>query len=197
MAKNLEGKRIAFLATDGVEQSELEQPWAEIQKAGATVELLSVHDGAIQAFRHLDKGDTFEVDGLVGEADVSDYDGLVLPGGVVNPDTLRANDKAVSFVRQFVEQAKPVAAICHGPWTLVEADVVRGRTVTSWPSLKTDIKNAGGLWVDEEVHVDQGLVTSRKPDDLPAFCAKAIEEFAEGRHTGRRPQTSAAQRPRA
>jgi protease I len=197
MAKKLEGKRIAFLATDGVEQSELEQPWDEIQKAGATVELLSVHEGSIQAFRHLDKADTFEVDGLVGEADVSDYDGLVLPGGVVNPDTLRANDKAVSFVRQFVEQAKPVAAICHGPWTLIEADVVRGRTVTSWPSLKTDIKNAGGLWVDEEVHVDQGLVTSRKPDDLPAFCAKAIEEFAEGRHLGRRGETRAERQPRA
>lgn len=197
MAKNLEGKRIAFLATDGVEQSELEQPWNEIQKAGAAVELLSVHAGSIQAFKHLDKGDTFEVDGLVGEADVSDYDGLVLPGGVVNPDTLRANDKAVSFVRQFFEQAKPVAAICHGPWTLVEADVVRGRTVTSWPSLKTDIRNAGGLWVDEEVHVDQGLVTSRKPDDLPAFCAKAIEEFAEGRHLGRRGEARTEQRPRA
>jgi protease I len=197
MANKLEGKRIAFLATDGVEQSELEQPWNEVQKAGATVELLSVHDGSIQAFKHLDKGDTFEVDGLVGEADVSDYDGLVLPGGVANPDTLRANDKAVSFVRQFFEQAKPVAAICHGPWTLIEADVIRGRTVTSWPSLKTDIRNAGGLWVDEEVHVDQGLVTSRKPDDLPAFCAKAIEEFAEGRHLGRRGQGRTEQRPRA
>jgi protease I len=197
MANKLEGKRIAFLATDGVEQSELEQPWNEVQKAGAKVELLSVHDGSIQAFKHLDKGDTFEVDGLVGDADVSDYDGLVLPGGVANPDTLRANDKAVAFVRQFFEQAKPVAAICHGPWTLIEADVIRGRTVTSWPSLKTDIKNAGGLWVDEEVHVDQGLVTSRKPDDLPAFCAKAIEEFAEGRHLGRRAQGRTEQRPRA
>jgi protease I len=182
MTQKLHGKRIAFLATDGVEQSELEQPWHEIQKAGAKVELLSVHKGAIQAVRHMDKGDTFEVDGVVADADASDYDGLVLPGGVMNPDTLRANDKAVGFVRQFFAQQKPVAAICHGPWTLVEADVVRGRTVTSWPSLKTDIKNAGGRWVDEEVHVDQGLVTSRKPDDLPAFCAKAIEEFAEGRH---------------
>ena len=186
MTQRLEGKRIAFLATDGVEQSELEQPWHELQKAGAKVELLSVHKGAIQAVRHMDKGDTFEVDGVVAEADASDYDGLVLPGGVMNPDTLRANDKAVRFVRQFFEQSKPVAAICHGPWTLVEAGVVRGRTITSWPSLKTDIENAGGRWVDEEVHVDQGLVTSRKPDDLPAFSAKAIEEFAEGRHTGRR-----------
>jgi len=195
MTQSLEGKRIAFLATDGVEQSELEQPWHELQKAGAKVELLSVHKGAIQAVRHMDKGDTFEVDRLVSDADASDYDGLVLPGGVANPDTLRANDKAVGFVRQFFEQSKPVAAICHGPWTLIEADVVRGRTMTSWPSLKTDVKNAGGEWVDEEVHVDQGLVTSRKPDDLPAFCAKAIEEFAEGPHRRRR-QAGATQAPR-
>jgi protease I len=195
MTHNLEGRRIAFLATDGVEQSELEQPWQELQKAGAKVELLSVHKGAIQAVRHMDKGDTFEVDRLVSEANASDYDGLVLPGGVANPDTLRANDKAVHFVRQFFDQSKPVAAICHGPWTLIEADVVRGRTITSWPSLQTDVRNAGGHWVDEEVHVDQGLVTSRKPDDLPAFCAKAIEEFAEGRHS-RRGQAGATQAPR-
>jgi protease I len=194
MAQSLDGKRIAVLATDGVEQSELEQPWHELQKAGAKVELLSVHKGAIQAVRHLDKGDTFEVDRLVSDADASDYDGLMLPGGVANPDTLRANDKAVRFVRQFFEQSKPVAAICHGPWTLIEADVVRGRTITSWPSLKTDVKNAGGEWVDEEVHVDQGLVTSRKPDDLTAFCAKAIEEFAEGPHPRRR-QAGATQAP--
>lgn len=191
MAQNLEGKRIAFLATDGVEQSELEQPWQELMKAGAKVELLSVHKGAIQAMRHMDKGDTFEVDGLVADADPSDYDGLVLPGGVANPDMLRANEKAVQFVRRFAEQSKPIAAICHGPWTLVEAGVVRGRTLTSWPSLKTDIENAGGKWVDEEVHVDRGLVTSRKPDDLPAFSAKAIEEFAEGRH-GRGQQAARA-----
>lgn len=195
MNHNLTGKRIAFLATDGVEQSELEKPWHELQKAGAKVELLSVHKGAIQAVRHMDKADTFEVDRLVADANASDYDGLVLPGGVANPDTLRANDKAVRFVRQFFDESKPVAAICHGPWTLIEADVVRGRTITSWPSLKTDIKNAGGRWVDEEVHVDQGLVTSRKPDDLPAFCAKAIEEFAEGPHTRRR-QAGATQAPR-
>lgn len=195
MTQNLTGKRIAFLATDGVEQSELEQPWHEIEKAGAKVELLSVHKGAIQAVRHMDKGDTFEVDGLVSDADASDYDGLVLPGGVANPDILRANEKAVNFVREFFEQSKPVAAICHGPWTLIEADVVRGRTLTSWPSLKTDVENAGGRWVDEEVHVDQGLVTSRKPDDLPAFCAKAIEEFAEGRHL-RRGQAGATQASR-
>ena len=182
MAKQLEGKRIAFLATDGFEQSELEQPWNEIKNAGATVELLSVHKGSIQGMRHMDKGDLFEVDGLVGEADAADYDGLVLPGGVANPDTLRTNLPAVEFVRDFFAQAKPVAAICHGPWTLVEADAVRGRTVTSWPSLKTDIRNAGGQWVDEEVVVDQGLVTSRKPDDLPAFNKKIVEEFCEGRH---------------
>jgi protease I len=186
MTQSLEGKRIAFLATDGVEQSELEQPWHELQKAGARVELLSVHKGAIQAMQHMDKGDTFEVDGLVANAHASDYDGLVLPGGVTNPDTLRTNRPAVRFVREFFEQSKPVAAICHGPWTLIEADVVRGRTITSWPSLKTDIKNAGGEWVDEQVHVDRGLVTSRKPDDLNAFCAKAIEEFAEGKHERRK-----------
>jgi protease I len=197
MAKTLEGKRIAFLATDGVEQSELEQPWQEMKNAGAEVELLSVHEGSIQALNHMEKGDLFEVDSLVAEADASDYDGLVLPGGVANPDTLRANAKAVRFVRDFFEQSKPVAAICHAPWTLVEADVVRGRTLTSWPSLKTDIKNAGGQWVDEEVHVDQGLVTSRKPADLPAFSAKAIEEFAEGQHLGRRAEARTSQRPQA
>src|SRR5688572_30935419 len=196
MPKNLEGKRIAFLATDGVEQSELEQPWNELMQAGADLELVSVHKGAIQAVRHMDKGDTFEVDRLVGEADPSDYDGLVLPGGVANPDTLRANRSAVAFVREFFEQSKPVAAICHGPWTLVEADVLRGRTVTSWPSLKTDIRNAGGQWVDEEVHVDQGLGTSRKPDDLPAFCEKMIEEFAEAPHHARG-KASEARRPSA
>ena len=197
MAKQLEGKRIAFLAADGFEQGELEQPWNEIKNAGATVELLSVHKGSIQGMRHMDKGDAFEVDRLVAESDAANYDGLVLPGGVANPDMLRTNLPAVEFVRDFFAQSKPVAAICHGPWTLVEADVVRGRTVTSWPSLKTDIRNAGGEWVDEEVHVDRGLVTSRKPADLTAFCAKAIEEFAEGKHSGRRAGARAAQRPLA
>jgi protease I len=147
--------------------------------------------------RHMDKGELFEVDELVAESDAADYDGLVLPGGVANPDTLRSNVPAVEFVRDFFAQGKPVAAICHGPWTLVEADVVRGRTLTSWPSLKTDIRNAGGEWVDEEVHVDGGLVTSRKPADLPAFCAKAIEEFGEGPHTGRSQREQPAQRPPA
>ena len=182
MAKQLEGKRIAFLATDGVEQIELTQPWEAIKAAGADVELLSIHDGHIQGMNHIDKGDTFEVDELVADADVADYDGLVLPAGVVNPDQLRMDESAVQFVRAFIDSSKPVAAICHGPWTLVEAGVVRGRTLTSWPSLQTDIENAGGKWIDEQVHVDNGLVTSRKPDDLDAFCAKAIEEFAEGPH---------------
>ncbi len=178
----LNGKRIAFLATDGFEQVELTRPWEEIRKAGAKVELVSIKDGEIQGMRHDEKADTFKVDRTVDAAQAKDYDGLVLPGGVANPDALRMQEKAVAFVRDFFTQDKPVAAICHGPWTLVEADVLKGRTVTSWPSLKTDITNAGGQWVDEEVHVDHGLVTSRKPDDLDAFCAKAIEEFAEGKH---------------
>ena len=186
MAKQLEGKRIAFLATDGFEQSELEQPWNEIKNAGATVELLSVHKGSIQGMRHMDKGDLFEVDELVAEVDAADYDGLVLPGGVANPDTLRMNQRAIEFIRDFFAQEKPVAAICHGPWTLVEAGVATGRRMTSWPSLKTDLKNAGADWTDAEVVVDRGLVTSRKPDDIPAFIEKMIEEFAEGKHQAQR-----------
>src|SRR5215213_618395 len=189
----LQGKRIAFVvAPEGTEQVELTEPWKAVEEAGGTPELLSTEEGEIQAFNHLDKADTFTVDRTVSEADAGDYDGLVLPGGVANPDFLRADEDAVSFTRAFFEAGKPVAAICHGPWTLVEADVVRGRTLTSWPSVKTDIKNAGGEWVDEEVHVDAGLVTSRKPDDLEAFCAKAIEEFAEGVHSEQREQTVGA-----
>lgn len=180
----LSGKRIAFLATDGFEQVELTQPWDEIKKAGAVVELVSLKNGKIQGMNHDEKADQFDVDRTVADASAADYDGLVLPGGVANPDALRMETSAVSFIKDFFTQHKPVAAICHGPWTLIEAGVLKGRTVTSWPSLKTDITNAGGTWVDEEVHVDQGLVTSRKPEDLGAFCAKAIEEFEEGKHKG-------------
>jgi deglycase len=182
MAGELDGKTIAFLAAEGVEQVELTEPWKAVEGAGGTPRLLSVEDGEVQAFNHLDKAHTFTVDQKVADADPGAFDGLVLPGGVANPDFLRMDPDAVAFVRGFFEQAKPVAVICHGPWTLVEADVVRGRTLTSWPSLQTDLRNAGATWVDEEVHVDQGLVSSRKPDDLPAFCAKLVEEMAEGKH---------------
>ena len=183
MADKLNGKRIAFLvATEGLEQVELTEPWKAVEQAGGKPELVSTSGGEVQAFNHLDKADTFPVDRTVAEADASDYDGLVLPGGVANPDFLRTDEDAVSFVRAFFEQEKPVGVICHGPWTLVEADVLQGRTITSWPSLQTDIRNAGGNWVDEEVVVDEGLVSSRNPDDLPAFCAKIVEEFCEGEH---------------
>ena len=182
MTGELQGKTIAFLATDGVEQVEYTEPRKAVEQAGATAHLLSLKTDDVQGFNHLDKGDTFPVDKAVSEASADDYDGLVLPGGVANPDALRTDAAAVSFVRSFFEAGKPVASICHGAWTLVEADVVKGRTLTSWPSIRTDIENAGGAWVDEEVHTDRGLVTSRKPDDLPAFNAKIVEEFAEGVH---------------
>jgi protease I len=175
---DLSGKRIAFLATDMVEQVELTEPWKAVEEAGGTPELVSLDEGEIQGFNHYDKADTFEVDRTIEVASADDYDALVLPGGVGNPDTLRTDDNAVQFVREFVEAGKPVAVICHGPWTLVEADVVRGRTLTSFPSIKTDIRNAGGNWVDQEVAVDSGIISSRKPDDLPAFCKTFIEEFA-------------------
>ena len=185
----LDGKKIAFLATDGVEQVELTEPWKAIQEAGAEVELVSLAAGEIQGVNHMEKGETFRVDKAAADARPTDYDGLVLPGGVANPDYLRMNEDAVRFVRSFFEEGKPVGAICHGPWTLVEADVVRGRTLTSWPSLRTDIRNAGGTWVDEEVRVDAGLVTSRKPDDLPAFTTKLVEELVEGVHPRQREAT--------
>jgi protease I len=182
MADELKGKKIAFLATDMVEQAELTEPWQALEGAGAELELVSLEDGEIQGFNHYDRSDTFKVDKRVEEADASDYDGLVLPGGVGNPDRLRADENAVAFVRDFFEQGKPVGAICHAPWLLIEAGVVRDRPLTSFPSLQTDVRNAGGTWLDQEVVVDSGLVTSRKPDDLPAFNKKLIEEFAEGRH---------------
>ena len=185
--QTLSGKRIAFLATDGVEQVELTEPWEAVKQAGATPELISINSGKIQGWNHDKKGKKFKIDKTVDEVTAEDYDGIVLPGGVMNPDALRTSDQAVDFVRDFYKQGKPIAAICHGPWMLVEADICEGRTLTSWPSLKTDIRNAGGNWVDEELVVDDGIVTSRKPDDLPAFCPKIVEEFAEGQHERQEP----------
>jgi len=177
--------KIAFLATDMVEQVELTEPWQAVEQQGWQPELVSLEPGKIQGFNHYDRADTFTVDRTVDDVSADDYDGLVIPGGVGNPDVMRTNEKAVALVRDFFEQGKPMAVICHGPWMLVEADVVDGRRLTSWPSLKTDIVNAGGDWRDEQVVVDEGLVTSRKPDDLPAFCAKLVEEFEEGTHARR------------
>jgi protease I len=194
MSEKLQGKRVAFLmANEGVEEIELVKPLEAVREAGAETELIAPEAGEIQGFNHLDKADTFEADEAVGEADPERFDALVLPGGVANPDQLRTKPEAVRFVRSFFEAGKPVGVICHGPWTLVEADVVRGRTLTSWPSLQTDLRNAGAEWVDEEVHVDQGLVSSRRPDDLEAFCAKVVEEIAEGRHEGQAEETRRAQ----
>jgi protease I len=193
MAEQLNGKKIAFLvANEGVEQVELTEPWKAVEQAGADPELISLESGQVQAFNYLEKGDRFDVDHTVGEIDAAQYDALVLPGGVANPDLLRMDEQAVTFTRSFFEQGKPVGVICHGPWTLVEADVVRGRRITSWPSIKTDIRNAGGEWVDEQVVTDKGLVSSRKPDDLPAFCAKIVEEFKEGVHEEQRAATAGA-----
>ena len=182
MAAEIRDRRIAFLATDGVERVELTEPWSAVTGAGGTPVLVAPGAEDIRSFDHLDPSETFTVDLTLDDARADDFDGLVLPGGVANPDALRADERAQGFVRDFFAQHKPVAVICHGPWTLIDAGVVEGRTLTSWPSVRTDLVNAGATWVDEEVHVDAGLVSSRKPDDLPAFCAKMIEEFAEGRH---------------
>jgi protease I len=190
---NLEGKKVAFLAADGVEQIELTQPWQAVTQAGATAELVSIKSGEIQGVNGMDKADTHRVDRTVADVTADQYDALVIPGGVKNPDKLRMDADAVTFVRTFFEQGKPVAAICHAPWVLIEAEVVRGRTLTSYPSLRTDIVNAGGEWIDAEVHVDAGLVTSRKPDDLDAFCDKVIEEIAEGRHEAQAQAVGAGQ----
>jgi protease I len=176
---DLNGKRIAILATDMFEQVELVEPRKALEAAGAETELVSLDEGEIQGFNHYDKAETFAVDKAVGVASAEDYDGLLLPGGVGNPDTLRTDDDAVQFVRSFVEAGKPVAAICHASWLLVEADVVRGRTLTSYPSIQTDVRNAGGNWVDQEVVFDEPIVTSRSPDDIPAFNEKVLEVFAK------------------
>jgi len=191
MANELKGKKIAFLAADMFEQVELAKPWEALERAGAELELVSLEEGEVQGFDHYDRAGSFKVDKTVEEASAGDYDALVLPGGVGNPDNLRQDENAVKFVRDFFEQGKPVGAICHAPWTLIEAGVVRGRTLTSFPSLQTDLRNAGANWVDEQVHVDQGLVTSRKPDDIPAFNKKLIEEFAEGKHEQQAAKTKA------
>jgi protease I len=182
MAQELNGKKIAILVADGFEQVEMTEPRKALQEAGAQTTLISPAQGQVKAFQHDNPGDTFPVDLALDQADPSDFDGLLLPGGVANPDKLRVIPKAVQFAKAFFDAGKPVAAICHGPWLLVEADEVRGKTVTSWPSLQTDIRNAGGSWVDQEVVTHGGLTTSRKPDDIPAFNKKMVEEFAEGRH---------------
>ena len=186
-------KRVAFLvASEGIEQVELTDPWKAVTDAGHEAILVSPESGEVQMFNHLDKGDTKTVDVTVADAKADDFDALVLPGGVANPDNLRTHEEAIAFVQGFVNAGKPIAAICHAPWTLVEAGAVKGRTLTSFPSIRTDIENAGGTWRDEEVIVDHGLVTSRNPDDLPAFNAKMVEEFAEGEHEVREKAGSGA-----
>jgi protease I len=187
MANELQGKKVAIVATEGVERVELTEPRRALQDAGAETELISVEAGDVQTFDHLDKAEVLHGAKAASDATADDYHALLLPGGVANPDQLRTDPATVAFVKAFFAAGKPVGVICHGPWTLIEADVVRGRTLTSWPSLQTDLRNAGATWVDEEVHVDAGpstLVSSRRPDDLPAFCAKVVEEFAEGEHEG-------------
>jgi protease I len=190
--KTLQGRKVAIIAADMVEQVELVEPRKALEAAGAETDLISLKPGEIQGFNHFDPADKLSVDRIAEEVDASEYDALLIPGGVGNPDQLRGDENVVSFVRDFFDAGKPVAAICHGPWVLVEADAVRGRKLTSWPTLQTDIRNAGGNWVDQEVVVDQGLVTSRKPDDIPAFNRKMIEEFSEGIHAGQRQKTRTA-----
>lgn len=180
MVPKLEGRSVLFIAADGVEQVELTQPWEALEKAGAKLTLAAPKAGAIQGVNGMEKGDTFTADRALADVSAADFDALVIPGGVANPDKLRMEKKAVDLVRDFIEADKPVAAICHGPWLLVEADAVRGRTLTSWPSVQTDIRNAGGTWVDKQVQVDQKLITSRKPADLPQFNARIVKEFGSG-----------------
>lgn len=191
MEKRIDGKRVAILATDGFEQSELVEPKRALEEAGAITEVVSLHPGEIKGWNEQNWGESVQVDKTVDQASAEDYDALMLPGGVMNPDKLRLQPQAVALVRDFMEAKKPVAAICHGPWLLVEADVVRNRRVTSYPSIQTDLVNAGAKWSDEEVVVDQGLVTSRKPDDIPAFCRKMVEEIAEGIHERARVESRA------
>lgn len=182
MAEKLSGKKVAILAADGFEEVELTKPRAALDEAGAKTTVVSLKSGKIQGMNHADKGDTVAVDLTLNEAKPGDFDALMIPGGLMNPDSLRSSEEALEFVRHFFREGKPVAAICHAPWVLIDAGVIRGRTVTSWPAIKTDVRNAGATWVDQEVVVDNGLVTSRKPDDIPAFNKKMVEEFCEGRH---------------
>jgi protease I len=198
MEQTLRGKRVAILVTDGFEQSEMTEPRKALMDAGAETVLVSPAFGKVKGWKHADWGDEFSVDTPLDGANAEDFDALLLPGGVMNPDKLRMDEKAVRFVRDFVRSGKPIAAICHGPWTLIDAEAVPGKTMTSWPSLRTDLKNAGASWVDEEVVVDDGLVTSRKPSDIPAFNRRMIEEFTEGRRPGRveRRHTTATPPPR-
>ena len=182
----LSGKRVAILVAEGFEQVEMTGPRKALTEAGAKAEIVSPAKGEVQGWHHFDKGERFKVDVPVDSANAANYDALLLPGGVANPDQLRGNPKAVQFVKQFVQSGKPIGVICHGPWTLIEAGAVKGCTMTSWPTLKTDLMNAGAKWVDQEVVVDHGIVSSRKPDDIPAFSRKLIEEIAEGRHNERR-----------
>jgi deglycase len=191
MAEKLSGKKVAILAADGFEEAELMKPRAALEEAGAITTVVSIKSDKIQGMKHADKGETIAVDQTLDRAKPEDFDALLIPGGLMNPDTLRSSEEALEFVRHFFREGKPVAAICHAPWVLIDANVIRGRTVTSWPAIKTDVRNAGGNWVDQEVVVDNGLVTSRKPDDIPAFNQKMIEEFCEGRHAGK-PETGSA-----